>query len=1432
MNSLVDDRPVKRRKIEDHDSPSKSRAVPRGNQEIPKEERQAIKNRYKRANWAVAFSVHSEKSPSLESEPKTLPPLPDTSWYATKHEEPPQGRVRTSCRVRANVAVPNVPDSLQQPSKVPVLESKKPIDYFPWVGKHPEDVINETNVKQGYWDRPPHPLERELNTARAPLHNALKHRSGLENLSTLFSIVLDQKSRHGALSTSSTFRPPPRVTLTEAKRKSWISDLADESVPLRRLSRTIPQGIRGTVLLEQCLIHDVPINRAMWFVKCVGANEIRTLRRKGANPTVVISAEGKWLRDWTMNIEQFLESTVARCGSENWLENLRYSLQLCTRLYHENLLDGDHFLDWLVKSFSNTSLETLAVWLPLVQMWRLDLIRFRKRAKSLALAFLAKFQELTALGATNGLRERLRRVIQSLAVFRPACFVIPDRWNEHRETLQACLNLASDREADVFRHLDKRNDRLLGKDFCNNKIGTTTRSVFKILDDSTAPFDVKQISQDLIDSCADHDELSNICLQWATSKFRGGVSRIYLVARLLRRWLRNGLDVGNRILNFFTCNHDSRLVDSDSYRHLFAELSRSQSFSSSRFLQNLTLRGARERDAATGQDKLPSVLEGHLLQDLSLLDAEEHLVNLKNYLLQGIGKNVSANDEQVRMIKSSLARALNEAEDESSAATMEHIQQLTSEKLDWSARFEIGQWLRGEVGHLAQRTMTEIPGKPPLPGSRAFRLNQFLVIRDVLEIFGDIAILADVLSILSQTTQEDILAAMVDTVHCNAAALSAIGALEPLQKIYGQAYVTLRAMRPSLLLFATSLADLCQSFPCAITPVRALQQDLMRGDRGRAMAACSPFSDGIAESLQQAGATFVDDFEAILQGEPNMGEQTMTSLFQVLVRRIMKSDSESLNQNTSALCQLLARLRLFKPSHGDLLIKQWISKVFTVSWSAAHQSIILELVFARCISIEALLNLCDQASPTSSCKSAVTDLIVNSLLQPASWEFRQQIYVVRTAARRMLFSSPARILELLLARGAVTSRLITVCAVILPGLLDNKSKLSTLSALATKRLSSVINEFLGIANGTTDVLSKVLSLSTWLSLPFCRYRLSSQSPIEGSELYESDGNGSSLVVLRVLETRLADGEIDGEVTQALIDALPIEVSAQIRALMEQQFYDSMPKCFPTKNFSQPHQATDDKARATQIVERLISLGPAKSANATTDTNGILIEKLTIIHKILGAKGDIISGATAPLTTSSPTSPGPAGGFLLSPVEQRQRENVLSVFDCMELITRVASMKAGSFGALANSLNSASAKQTQTEQIKILALLASIATQPVLTQLLYSDIEAQQKQRIRDCMGLTLDVAARMADDLSDEARSQCAKILKEKMRDERVAWLVGSMSICASFQNAAGQGLAVMHEIKGYLGEFRPKQWEMLESGGGKEGDTCLGLGLFGAKRL
>lgn len=197
-------------------------------------------------------------------------------------------------------------------------------DFFPWTGNHPEDQFSDTVIRQGFFDKA-QMTQNETGSARATLFPTLKNKTGLQTLSSIFTSVLAQRKAHGQITSSSTFKPPPRVTVTDTKREMWLKDLANPTISLRRLSRSIPHGIRGKVLLDQALSKNIPIGRAIWLAKCVGANELRSFRRKGVSGTFAMGGEAKWIRDFTACVEQFIESILGTCGEADFKTKINYA---------------------------------------------------------------------------------------------------------------------------------------------------------------------------------------------------------------------------------------------------------------------------------------------------------------------------------------------------------------------------------------------------------------------------------------------------------------------------------------------------------------------------------------------------------------------------------------------------------------------------------------------------------------------------------------------------------------------------------------------------------------------------------------------------------------------------------------------------------------------------------------------------------------------------------------------------------------------------------------------------------------------------------------------------------------------------------------------------------------------------------------------------
>jgi mediator of RNA polymerase II transcription subunit 12 len=61
------------------------------------------------------------------------------------------------------------------------------------------------------------------------------------------------------------------------------------------------------------------------LARCVGANEIRAFKRKGAGGAFAMGGEVKWIRDWTAFVEQFVDTVVGNCGEKDWKLKISYA---------------------------------------------------------------------------------------------------------------------------------------------------------------------------------------------------------------------------------------------------------------------------------------------------------------------------------------------------------------------------------------------------------------------------------------------------------------------------------------------------------------------------------------------------------------------------------------------------------------------------------------------------------------------------------------------------------------------------------------------------------------------------------------------------------------------------------------------------------------------------------------------------------------------------------------------------------------------------------------------------------------------------------------------------------------------------------------------------------------------------------------------------
>ncbi|EGC47827.1 RNA polymerase II mediator complex component Srb8 [Histoplasma capsulatum var. duboisii H88] len=877
------------------------------------------------------------------SQSASLPPLPIRPWkYGI------QGRhVAGATNQKDNEEcgeVTTTPYRIDVPSIAPRFADNKPADFTPWRGSHPEDVLSEQTIKQGFYDRSPAP-PTESTSARTSVYPHFKRRSGLKLLSSVFAAALEKRQALCTITAASTFRPPPRVTLTDIKREAWLRDLANPSVPLRRLSRTIPHGIRGKLLLDQCLGKSIPICRAIWLAKCVGANELRAFKRKGTSAGVASGLETKWVRDWTISVQQFIEGVIASFGDASWKLRISYSIRLSARLFLEHLIEQDHFLDWFLTSLDNSSFESLPVWLLMVGVYWQNIVRYRKRAKRLAECLLEKLRLVSDAGQNahlNPLAQRLSRLTKTLTLYHPSSFILPRTWAKYESVLSSCLdmNLADDKAA--FQNLKARNTRVCRLQNDRGKpIQSINQRLIQLLDSSS---DVSTICSECLNISQDYSILVTKLIEWASTSFRYGTARTYTVVRVFRKWKRSGVDIDSHILSFLIQDHRKSGVRFFDVYHVICEL--------------------------------------HVSADIGLLGhlpphrLPSHIWNLRNTLLSRTGFSVALENATIQLIKASVRRRLPHMFPMLSIdgdAEMTDDVDLTS--LSWTVRSEIGNWIRDQVASHVKNSLKSAIDRDFASEVKTSALTpqEFFEVRYILECLCDFSMLADVLKYASGSNNVTVVASAVDTLNYHLDSFNAIGATGDLFKSFTGAYARISKTELSVQDLIASLLDVAIKLPAELSTLSMLRRDQLQRDRKLAMAACSPVSDHIVDTLNTANPTFTEELDQLLTSGNSMDESTLARIFDTL-RKKLEAGSVNGEQSAHETARYFANLRPFNTKLFDNLMIKWVISVMRSSPRPKLSSILPPLIGVGCVTLHSFYVLARAFLHSDAHKNAIPDL--------------------------------------------------------------------------------------------------------------------------------------------------------------------------------------------------------------------------------------------------------------------------------------------------------------------------------------------------------------------------------------------------------------------------------------------------------------------------
>ena len=848
-------------------------------------------------------------------------------------------------------------DGIHPPPMATRLPPPKNVaDFSPWTGHHPEDVMNEQVVKTGYYDKGPTVTQNESNSARHTIWPNLsqKNNIGLQTLSHLFTQVLEKRQAMGRCTAPSSFKPPPRVTVTDTKREAWLRDLADLNVPLRKQSRTIPHGIRGKLLMEQCLGKNIPLQRAVWLAKCVGANELRAFRRKGVPGPAAASGESKWVHEWTVHVEQFLDSIVAMAGSEGWQSKINYAIKLATAFYSEHLLDTEHYLDWVVTSFASSTMERLPFWIIVVQIYWKDLVGFTKRGRCLAEAILERLLNITnSTGRHHDeLKARLQKLVAVLAVTNRGCLVLPKTWEKYKHLLtpQAAAPTGIETTAS---NIFKRNERLaapLRNSFDNAR--SPLVQLYRMLDSIALTVDIEDIASRASALMPDTSNLIAALLDWVSTPYRHGLARVYLIASIIARLHADGNETDEAILQYIG-KPKTVLMKADHIHKIVAELVRLNAFSVGRYLQWLITSGALSAGS--------SYLATSLLPAIPTSAVPRNLQNLRRTLANRAGLAVdeeAAAEHAILTINDGVTR------DEAT-----HVELPT--RMNTMAISQLSEWVVTKADTMGQDDTLSV--------------NVFCTFRDVLENLQDASALAQLAEKAMGIDSTPLLAAVVDTVNSNAEVFAALGRFDSLLDILVERYRTLRTQQPLDRTFIVALSSLMSRIPGKASVVTLLAHDLTFCEQQQALAVCSPASDNIM-GMHASNLDSDDDIDAVFASGNTMDEQLMRRVFARIAVRAEKPSAYG-DETSSRLSGWVNQLRSVDVAAFDKLVREYL-QVNTASRAEALH-VVSTLIASGCLGMAAAISSAAASSTQQAASTALKLATSPSAVNPG-WPLSEQ----------------------------------------------------------------------------------------------------------------------------------------------------------------------------------------------------------------------------------------------------------------------------------------------------------------------------------------------------------------------------------------------------------------------------------------------------------
>lgn len=842
----------------------------------------------------------------------------------------------------------------EPPALAVPLTNGKFADYKPWMGGASEDLLNEAVIRSGFVEKLANASSSETNMARPAVWPSLKGKHGLPLLSMLLVQVMDKRQSLGRCTASSTFKPPPRVTLTDTKREAWLRDLASTDIPLRRLSRTIPHGIRGKVLLDQCLGKIVPLPRAVWLIKCVGANEIRAFRRKGISGSITQSGELKWIREWTLCVEQFITSTLSNCGQRDWKLHIQYTVRLVAALFTEDLLDHQHFLDWLISSLASSPPEMLPIWLLLSQLFWSYIIVVQNRGQFFSGAIITQLSSLSTapiLSASEPLISALRLYLLRLVRDHRPCVIGLKNWPLAKQVLLEAEAQSGDLPTrSLFRQVIQRNDRLnpSHSDLCSS-MKPIRLVLFEYLDSLPTDPSITECAERCKTICGDNVDIIASLMDWGSSNFRTGSARVYLTASILKLLANQGTILEEGILNTLSDLSAQQGRNPSAFAKIIVELVSTKHFNYGKYLQWLISTGSAWQNNAHYSTLLSCVpLHAMTAQSSSLRSAIFSRLSIPHESEKNL---ISLFSEVTSFSVGAKTFQISEADAVSTSIR----------RLQMGSRDTICQWI---VDHI-QRSVTH-----SLAGNQAIDIScaSYATIRSILEDAAAYESLSTLLRVLLPATSPTLFPELAATIQNNVSVFACMGVLTSLSSLLLQSYIRARQAHTLDQMTIKSVITICRLQPVLNSRIHKLEDDLSTIEQQHAAAVCSPASDSMM-TVHNGQITSDEDIDRILGSGNTMEEQMLARLFSAIVERTVKwtvNGSTSLASPT----RWFHVLRTFDNNTFDRHMNNLMAKLVANPGTDQVRAILISLIASGCLKLDEVLSALEKRLDTLEASSA------------------------------------------------------------------------------------------------------------------------------------------------------------------------------------------------------------------------------------------------------------------------------------------------------------------------------------------------------------------------------------------------------------------------------------------------------------------------------